>query len=110
MDRNLPQDARILISSTDLNVLPTTAYQGSAGGDAGTWINPMINRVTVFMPFNKDFSQQQTLDTICQSQVGYVYVGKTGSSFNDAAMNPDMYKILFSLPKARVYQVVGCIK
>ena len=31
IDKNLPQNAHILISSTDLNVLPTTAYQGSAG-------------------------------------------------------------------------------
>ena len=108
INQNLPQDAHILISSTNLNVLPTTAYQGSAGGDAGTWINPLINRTTIFMPFNKDFSQQQTLSEICPLQVGYVYVGKTGSSFNDSAMNPDIYKILFSLPKARVYQVVGC--
>jgi hypothetical protein len=108
MDKNLPQDARILISSTDLNVLPTTAYQGSAGGDAGTWITPLINRTTVFMPFNTDFSQPQTLDAICQSQVEYVYVGKTGSSFNDSVMNADVYKSLFSLPKAKVYQVMGC--
>lgn len=108
MDKNLPQDARILISSTDLNVLPTTAYQGSAGGDAGAWITPLINRATIFMPFNKDFSQQQTLETICQSQVEYVYVGKTGSSFDDSVMNADVYKSLFSLPKAKVYEVMGC--
>jgi hypothetical protein len=108
MDKNLPQDARILISSTDLNVLPTTAYQGSAGGDAGAWITPLINRVTIFMPFNKDFSQQQTLENICQLQMGYVYVGKTGSSFNDSTMSAAVYKSLFSLPKARVYQVTGC--
>lgn len=108
MNKNLPQDARILISSTDLSVLPTTVYQGSAGGDAGAWITPLINRVTIFMPFNKDFSQQQTLENICQLQVGYVYVGKTGSSFNDSVMNAEVYKSLFSLPKARVYQVISC--
>ncbi len=78
MDKNLPQDARILISSTELNVLPTDAYQGSAGGDAGTWINPLINRTTIFMPFTTEFNQGQTLEAICQSQVGYVYMGKTG--------------------------------
>jgi hypothetical protein len=108
MDKNLPQDARILISSTDLNVLPTSGYQGSAGGDAGIWITPLINRPTTLMPFNTDFSQQQTLDKICQSQVGYVYVGKTGAAFNDSGMNPDAYQLLFSLPKAKVYNVTGC--
>ncbi len=108
MDKNLPQDAHILISSTELNVLPTNAYQGSAGGDAGTWINPLINRTTIFMPFTTDFNQGQTLDAICQLQVSYVYVGKTGSTFNDSGMNPDIYKLVFSMPKAKVYEVMGC--
>ncbi len=108
MDKNLPQDARVLISSTELNVLPTDAYQGSAGGDAGTWINPLIGRTTIFMPFTTDFNQGQTLDAICQSQVGHVYVGKTGWAFNDSGMNPDFYKIVFSMPKAKVYEVIGC--
>ncbi len=108
MDKNLPQDARILISSTELNVLPTDAYQGSAGGDAGTWINPLINRTTIFMPFTTDFNQGQTLEAICQSQVGYVYVGKTGWAFNNSGLNADFYKIVFSMPKAKVYEVIGC--
>jgi hypothetical protein len=110
MDKNLPGDARILTSSTDLNVLPTKEYQGSAGGDAGTWINPLIRRVTLTMSFTTDFSQQQTLDTLCQSQVDYVYVGKTGWPFNDIGMatQPGAYKIVFELPNAKVYQVTGC--
>ena len=110
IDMSLPQDTRILVSSTELNVLPTTNYQGSAGGDAGTWINPLIRRFTVFMPFNTDFNQPQTLDTICQLNVGYVYVGGTGWFFNDGGMSaqPDRYKLLFSLPKAKVYQVLSC--
>jgi hypothetical protein len=108
MNNNLPGDVRILISSTDLNVLPTNTYQGSAGGDAGTWINPLIDRATTLLPFNTDFSQPQTLDKICQLHVGYVYVGKTGASFNDTGMNPDIYRLVLSLPKAKVYEVIGC--
>jgi hypothetical protein len=110
MDNNLPKDARILTSSTELNVLPTDAFQGNAGGDAGTWIPALINRATVLMPFNADFSQPQTLDTICQNQVDYVYVGKTGWSFDDSKMaaQPDVYRLLFSIPSAKLYQVTGC--
>jgi hypothetical protein len=109
-DRNLPRDARILISSTELNVLPTDEYQGSAGGDAGTWIHPLINRFTIYMPYNTDFSQQQTLDTICQLHADYIYVGKTGSGFNEVGMStlPQVYKAIFVLPNARIYEVAGC--
>lgn len=110
MDKNLPGDARILTSSTELRVLPTDDYQGSAGGDAGTWINPMIKRTTVTLPFTTDFSQQQTLDTLCELQVDYVYVGGTGWAFNDSGMpaQPNGYKILLALPGARIYEVTGC--
>ena len=110
MDNNLPRDARILTSSTELNVLPTDVFQGNAGGDAGTWIPALINRATVLMPFNTDFSQPQTLDTICQNQVNYIYVGKTGWSFDDSKMTlqPEVYKLLFSIPNAKIYQVTGC--
>ena len=108
MGNNLPQDVRILVSSTELNVLPTDEYQGSAGGDAGTWINPLIGRTTIFMPFTTDFSQPQTLATICQLQVDYVYVGKTGWGFNDATMQADRYNLIFSIPNTKIYQVTGC--
>lgn len=110
MNNNVPTDARILISSADLNVLPTQEYQGSAGGDAGAWINPLTSRTTIYMPFTTDFSLQQTRETICQSQAGYVYVGKTGTVFNESGLEaqPGTYRLVFSLPKAKVYQVLGC--
>ena len=110
MDENLPEDALILTSSTDLRVLPTDKFQGSAGGDAGTWITPLTGRPVAFMPFNTDFSQRQTLDALCQQQMGYVYVGKTGWYFDDSGMSmqPEAYKLLLDLPKARVYAVRGC--
>jgi hypothetical protein len=42
--------------------------------------------------------------------VEYVYVGQTGYFFNDSGMpvQPDGYRIVFALPKARVYEVTGC--
>jgi hypothetical protein len=110
LDGNLPADARILTASTNLNVLPTGRYQGSAGGDAGTWITPLTGRPVVFLPFNTDFSQQQTIGSLCQQKVDYVYVGKTGWYFNDAGVSaqPENYKLILDLPKARVYEVTGC--
>jgi hypothetical protein len=112
MSNTLPKDARILISSTELNVLPTDEFQGNAGGDAGIWITPLINRPTVLMPFNTDFHQQQALDTICQLQVNYVYVGEIGSRFDDTGMSaqPDKYNLLFYVPNVKIYQVIGCPK
>ena len=110
LDENLPKNALLLTSSTDLKVLPTDKYQGSAGGDAGTWITPLTGRPVALMPFNTDFSQPQTLDALCQQQVNYVYVGKTGWFFNDQQISaqPANYKILLDLPRAKVYQVTGC--
>ncbi len=110
IDKNLPMEARILIASTELKVLPTDEYQGSAGGDAGAWINPLTQRTSLSMPFNTDFSQQHTLDTLCEMQVDYVYVGGTGWAFNDSGMpvQPYAYRILLALPHAKLYEVTGC--
>ncbi|HJS19780.1 MAG TPA: hypothetical protein VJ785_13620, partial [Anaerolineales bacterium] len=110
MDENLPRDAIILTASTELKVLPTDEFQGSAGGDAGTWITPLIGRPAALMPFNTDFNQAQIHDTLCQLQVDYVYVGGTGWGFNDQGMSaqPEGYRLVFSVPKAKVYEVGGC--
>jgi hypothetical protein len=110
LDENLPADAHILTASTNLNVLPTGRYQGSAGGDAGTWIMPLTGRPVALLPFNTDFSQQQTIGSLCQQKVNYVYVGKTGWYFNDAGVSsqPESYKLILDLPKARIYEITGC--
>jgi hypothetical protein len=110
LKENLPEGAHILASSTDLNVLPTEQYQGSAGGDAGAWITPLTGRPVLYLPFGTDFSQGKTLETLCGQSVNFVYVGKTGWFFDDAPMNaqPDVYKLLLDLPKAKIYEVTGC--
>jgi hypothetical protein len=110
MDKNLPSEARILTSSTELRVLATESFQGSAGGDAGAWIHPLTDRVTLPMPYFSDFSQQTTLETLCNMQANYIYVGETGLTFDDAkiAPHPDWYMALLSMPKVKVYQVIGC--
>ena len=110
MDKNLPADARVLTASTDLNVLPTTEFQGSANGDAGAWINPITGRTSVPMIYYTDFGDPSTLDTLCQLQVGYIYVGTTGWTFDDSGMPAlaNGYRIVLALPNAKIYQVTGC--
>ena len=110
MDNNLPPEARILISSTELRVLATDSFQGSVGGDAGAWITPLTDRVTISLPFQSDFSQQATFELLCQMEVDYIYVGEIGATFHAEQMMPypDRYRPLLSMPKAKVYQVTGC--
>lgn len=110
IDQNLPAEARIVISSTELRVLASDSVQGYAGGDAGIWITPLTGRTTILFPYQSDFSQQTSLDTLCQNGADYLYVGDTGTTFNNAqiAAYPDRYKVLLSMPKAQVYQVTGC--
>ena len=110
MDKNLPVDARILTASTELRVLATDSFQGSVGGDAGIWINPLTGRSTIPMPYFSDFSQQTTFDSLCKMGVTHIYVGETGLTFDDTkiAPHPDWYKILLSMPKVKVYQLIGC--
>jgi len=110
MDKNLPVDARILTASTELRVLATDSFQGSVGGDAGIWINPLTGRSTIPMPYFSDFSQQTTFDSLCKMGVTHIYVGETGLTFDDTkiAPHPDWYKNLLSMPKVKVYQLIGC--
>jgi hypothetical protein len=70
MDKNLPADARILTSSTEMMVMATDSFQGSVGGDAGIWINPRptgqpfsypIFPTSVNKPALIRFAQQESL-------------------------------------------------
>ena len=110
MDKNLPADALIAISAVELMVLASDSFQGHVGGDAGIWISPLINQPTIpFLNFS-DFSQDTTLQTLCELKANYLYIGETGQTFNvtQIAAQPDWYKILLSMPKAKVYQIIGC--
>ena len=110
VDRNLPPEARVLISSTELRVLATDSPQGLVSGDAGAWVHPLTGRATLFLPYHSDFTQQTTLEALCQVDAEYIYVGETGLTFNNEqlASQPDWYKNLLSTPKVQVYQVTGC--
>jgi hypothetical protein len=110
MDKNLPADARVLISSTEMMVLATDSFQGTVGGDAGIWINPLTSRATIPLPYFSDFSQQATFDSLCDMGITHIYVGETGLTFDDTkiALYPDRYKILLAMPKVKVYETAGC--
>jgi len=110
MDKNLPAAAHILTSSTELRVLATDEFQGSVGGDAGIWINPLTGRATTPLPFSTDFGQVATLDSLCKMGITHIYLGEIGSTFDDTKISPypDWYKVSLSMPKVKVYQVVGC--
>ncbi|MEO7840116.1 MAG: hypothetical protein ABIU06_12265 [Anaerolineales bacterium] len=110
IDQNLPADARILVSAVDLIVLASGTAQGYLSGDAGAWITPLTDRVTVPRPYNSDFDQRDVLDDLCTMEINYIYVGEKGQTFNASQLmaHPDWYKPLLSMPKAGVYQTVGC--
>ena len=47
MNAQLPADARIGISATELNVLASDSFEGYVGGDAGIWVTPLFDRATI---------------------------------------------------------------
>jgi len=110
MDNRLPTNARIGISATELKVLPSGAFEGYVGGDAGTWITPLANRVTIPVLYDTTFDEQTTLDNLCQQRITHLYVGGLGQTFDDSQLSaqPAWYKALLSMPQVRVYQVIGC--
>ena len=110
IDKNLPPDARILVSSVDLIVLASGTAQGYLSGDAGAWITPLTDRVSVPRPYVSDFNQREVLDDLCKMQVNYIYVGEIGQTFDASQLtaHPDWYKPLLSMPRAGVYQIIGC--
>ncbi|MDQ3003941.1 MAG: hypothetical protein M3R47_00940 [Chloroflexota bacterium] len=110
IDKNLPSNARILVSAVDLVVLASGTAQGYLSGDAGAWITPLTDRVTVPRPFFSDFNQPEVLDDLCKLDIHYIYVGEMGQAFDASRLiaHPEWYKPLLSMPKAGVYQIIGC--
>jgi len=110
MQEHLPRDAYIGISVTELNVLPSDRLEGYTGGDAGIWITPLISRYTFPLFFRSDFGQADVRNQLCQNRVSHLYVGELGQPFDWARLDehPEWYKLLLSLQKAKVYEVVGC--
>ena len=80
------------------------------GGDAGIWITPLSSRFTTPLLYETDFSEQATLDNLCQLGISHLYVGELGQNFDNSQLgaHPTWYKALLSMPEVRVYEVVGC--
>ena len=110
IDKNLPLDSRILVSTTELRVLASNVSEGYVGADAGIWIPSLANRQTFGLPDTLDFGQQSTFDMLCKYEITYIYVGGTKQSFDDSQLrnHPDWYQTVLFLPKARVYEII-CI-
>ena len=112
LDRNTPPDARVLIASTQMHVLPSGPSEANVGTDAGIWIPALTDRITTFAPFGIDFRSPGTLEGLCKEQINYIYVGGTDQKFNAAQLQekPDWYEGILFLPNAQVYQITGCTK
>ena len=110
IDETLPSDADILIASTNLLVTSLESSDALAGVDGGIWITPLTSRRTIPARGNLSFDQPETHADICRRNVDYVYVGGMPQSFTASQLDGriDWYQVVFSLPKARVYQVIGC--
>ncbi len=110
MDKNLPLKARVLISSTELLITASNSFQGYAPADAGAWITPLTDRVTFPLLYDTDFGQQNILDTLCELEISYIYIGEIGDTFDASLLrsHPDWYKPLLSMPDTEIYQIVGC--
>lgn len=110
VEEQLPVHARIGIASTALKVMPFESSEGEVGADAGIWITPLTNRVTVLLPNDLDFDQRLALERLCELEIGYLFTGETGQPFdvNKILSRPEWYKPLLSMSKTGVYEVVGC--
>jgi len=80
------------------------------GTDAGTWVVPLTGRTTFALPYSVDFMTQSTHDLLCKQQVTHIYAGGLPHSFNSsfADAKPAWYETIFSLPNARIVQILGC--
>jgi len=110
MDGQLPVKARIGIASSELKVVAGNVSEGDVGTDAGIWVTPLIDRVSILLPNSLEFDQQTALDMICRKNVQYLFVGELGQTFDITQLvsRPVWYRPLLSISGARVYEVIGC--
>jgi hypothetical protein len=106
----LPSNARILISADELIVQASGVLQGYAAADAGGWITPLTNRVTVPLRYDTNLGKEKKFRSLCKLGVDYIYIGAVGRSFYAPRLraHPDWYRPLFTRSRTEVYQVIGC--
>jgi hypothetical protein len=110
MNTNLPLNAKIAISSSEMFILETESPTSSSGTDGGIWISPLIHRDPFYMNNQTDFSQQGTLNSLCKNKITHIYIGESKESFDLLQLEeqPSWYKMLLDLPKAQVFKITGC--
>ncbi|HVN16919.1 MAG TPA: hypothetical protein VMT73_14345 [Anaerolineales bacterium] len=110
LNKNLPANAKIAISSSELNVQFNETSEAYTGIDAGVWIAPLTDRVTMLLPFTFDFSQASNHAQLCQMKLDYIYVGGKAQSFDRTKLNsqPDWYHPIFTLPQVQIDEIRGC--
>jgi hypothetical protein len=110
MDNMLPREVTVLIASANLYVTSLESPDTLTGVDGGIWVAPLISRKTAPMRGDVNFEQPEIHAEICKKNFGYIYVGGTSQSFNALQLDrhADWYQVAFSLPAAKVYQVIGC--
>lgn len=110
LDHSIPEDATILIASSSLYVASLQPSQIQTGVDAGIWIQPLLARNTALAWQGMQLDSSEIHSQLCNKKVGYIYIGGMPQSFSEPilAALPEWYSPAFSLPKAKVYQVIGC--
>lgn len=110
IENQLPTKARIGIASTELRVVAADVSEGDVGADAGIWITPLIEWSTILLPFDSEFDQPEIFDALCTNKIDYLFVGELGQTFDLTRLDsrPAWYRPLLSMPRTRVYEVVGC--
>src|SRR5258706_2274891 len=108
IDNNLPDNAGILIASSDIVLFESGPFVGSAGSNAGIWLTPLLNRKTFRMSYLTDFNKKNVQKILRQHGIMYIYVGGTTQSFREVQLqnNPSFYQPVFSLSGAHVYELV----
>ena len=110
LGESTPSDAKVLIASTGLYVTSFESIGAQTGVDAGIWISQLLSRPVELSGTDIQFDQADTYNSLCQSEVDYIYAGGTPQSFDPAKLEsqPAWYKPAFVLPSAKVYQLTGC--
>ena len=99
----------VLIASVDTVLLepgPPVSYPGS---DAGIWLTPLINRKILSLPYDTNFGELSTWALLRENDITYIYIGGSAESFHEQQLRdrPSLYKLIFSLPGAHVYEVIN---
>jgi hypothetical protein len=110
MDHSIPQEATILIASSSLYVASLQPSQIQTGVDAGIWIQPLLASRTALAWQGMQLDSSDVHAQLCRKKISYIYIGGMPQSFSEPILAglPEWYSPAFSLPEAKVYQVVGC--